>query len=384
MMMPPLILFQPEGPFTPDNCITPGANRIFNEDGTEYYDDYDRDWKERHRWHTRLNGVFPVVPQNDTITTWSYAAETCDNLEGGTERWRLCSEKEMNTNICCAASSGVNMCEIHSDDAWTSDFCDSVTACGVVEEWQYVVDNQFGYKRGDQLKTTPNGGAVKSFCTSKDDTAINSARDVLCSWEGGQDGHCVPRDNVPVLSSNSGDAGWWVYLNTTTHLQDFPFSFLEEYDSPEDGITTVLVFMDKQNATFYAVCANTGVVNQRQCVHENSNFASNPNSNSVWETCSSKSGISTDTRRRRLSTHSATENLASVFSPTTYAYVLDGGLTKNHETFSGRVEDGYDTWAEYLDTLKHTANYGLQTKIGLDDINGHGTHVAGIISGSMY
>lgn len=50
-------------------------------------------------------------------------------------------------------------------------------------------------------------------------------------------------------------------------------------------------------------------------------------------------------------------------------YVVDTGVDASHSDFSGRVSDGFDAFNQNLDQA---------------DCNGHGTHIAGIIGGSVY
>ena len=53
------------------------------------------------------------------------------------------------------------------------------------------------------------------------------------------------------------------------------------------------------------------------------------------------------------------------------AYVIDTGIRSTHQQFGGRVGSGY-------------VYPGVDTGVGAEDCNGHGTHVAGTIGGSTY
>ncbi len=55
-----------------------------------------------------------------------------------------------------------------------------------------------------------------------------------------------------------------------------------------------------------------------------------------------------------------------------HVYIIDSGLNTSHQEFAGRVGDGHNT----------VPDSGLL--LGEQDCNGHGTHVAGTASGSVY
>ncbi|MSY18841.1 MAG: S8 family serine peptidase, partial [Actinobacteria bacterium] len=74
-----------------------------------------------------------------------------------------------------------------------------------------------------------------------------------------------------------------------------------------------------------------------------------------------------DQRSRPLSnTYSYTTTGAGVT-----AYVIDTGIRSTHQQFGGRVGSGY-------------VYSGVDTGVGAEDCNGHGTHVAGTIGGTTY
>jgi aqualysin 1 len=52
-----------------------------------------------------------------------------------------------------------------------------------------------------------------------------------------------------------------------------------------------------------------------------------------------------------------------------HAYILDTGIRSSHQEFAGRIGNGYDA---------------IKDGNGTEDCHGHGTHVAGIIGGSIY
>ena len=60
-------------------------------------------------------------------------------------------------------------------------------------------------------------------------------------------------------------------------------------------------------------------------------------------------------------------------------YVLDTGIRRTHNEFTGRVAPGY-----YVPTITMSSSGPIRTVTSTDDDCGHGTHVAGIAAGSTY
>src|SRR5690606_34913030 len=59
----------------------------------------------------------------------------------------------------------------------------------------------------------------------------------------------------------------------------------------------------------------------------------------------------------------------SVSGNNVHAYIIDTGIRPSHREFEGRIGEGYD---------------GLNDGRLSTDCNGHGTHVAGIVAGTVY
>ena len=355
-------LRDPNGPAENWNCITPSSNRILDNNGNQVLDSLNRDQREWQKYHTEQYGEYRLREQNDTVTSWSFAKETCENLDGGDQGWRLCKEDEINTAACCKAESGVNVCEFHDAGVWTSEFCDSVTTCEVVEEFQYVRDTLNGnYLRGEKIRDI----WLNTFCTSTEDNYFTSSRNNLCYYSGYSTNRCIPKQNKKLFDDNSGNNGWWIIKKNTS--ETLPDVVIGQYES--DGYTFYLVnITNTTRLDELSICDSD--VFYKQCVYEN--FAIFPETDmGNWETCDS--GITDDSNGRRLTTRSATSNVASVYSPNTYAYVVDTGVRSSHDSLKGRVESGHDMWT------------GTSSAVGTEDtVSGHGTHVAGTIAGDSY
>ena len=375
-------LKDPNGPLVQSNCITPGPQKVQTNQGYEYKDSMGRDSRVWVRHPVLFFGKYQERAQNDTTSSWSYAAETCDNLDGGDQGWRLCKENEINSGTCCKRQSGVNMCEFHDADVWVDEysFCDSQTTCEVVEEFQYVKVEE---KKGDKLENI----WVENFCESEEETQFTSSRKHLCSFFYDSSGiaRCVPKENRLLMGDNSGRFGYWVIMlntsvpafesemTTLATTNGFFYELLDLNNLEVNGISILLV--NVTNGTFiepYATC-EPGVA-YKQCVFENVALQEDAQM-SDWEDCSSNIMDGESGSGRRLSARASypTENIASAFSPNTFIYIVDTGVRPTHKMFGGRVLDGYDVWE------------GTDREVGLEDrVSGHGTHVAGIAAGSGY
>lgn len=387
-------LKDPDGPLVHGNCITPGPLKVSNHqqflnygasvgienDYTDWLDEEGRDWRDTHPYHTAINGNFRPKPQNDTTASWAWAYETCTNLDGGDKGWRMCKEAEIYSGACCKESSGVQACEFHDADVWLDEysFCDSVTTCEVVEEFQYVSDTT-NNNRGDGL----NAQWIGNFCVSQQDTGFTSSRFHLCdtyfdTTENRQ--RCIPKAQMKIMGDNSARYGYFVFLLTTS-VPSFPHTILDQYDMDDgSGISFLWVNMTRTEADTYAVC-ESGVPYAQCCVE---NIAWNHEAElGDWEECETvpmedRPSPDPTPLNRRLGTAPAarsvaTESIPSIYSPKTYAYVIDTGVRASHRAFEGRVVEGYDVWE------------GTNKAVGTGDpTSGHGTHVAGTIAGGGY
>jgi len=369
-------LKNPDGPLERDNCITPGPMKQKTNSGDEYLDDLERDWRVFH--------AHPIVnkerPQNDTTASWAYAWETCSNLDDGDKGWRLCQENEIYSGACCKESSGVQMCEFHDADVWLDEysFCDSVTTCEVVERFQKIK----GTNRGAGI----SNDFIESFCVSEEDTQFTSSRFHLCESkviDGKQ--RCIPKDGTTHMGDNSGNYGYFIII-PSVDVPTFPHNIIEEEIIQSSGVSFLFVNITREEAAVFAEC-DESIDKYTQCAIENMAFTVDPELGD-YESCSSVP-VDEDTpeSRSRLavprlwgsSLISASEAVPTALSPFTYAYVIDTGVHGTHTTFKdrntglSRVLQGYDTWD------------GTGKEIGVQDLNqGHGTHVAGTLSGSAY
>ena len=369
-------LKDPEGSLVKENCITPGPLKIQGSDNLDDLDELNRDWRLRVTYPIPIAGNYRTRAQNDTTSTWSWAYETCSNLDGGDKGWRLCKENEIYTGACCKESSGVQVCEFHDADVWLDEFsfCDSVTTCEVVEEFQYTKNTLAGFKRGDGLEAY----WVNNFCTSSQDTGFRSSRQHLCESYFNvfdQKQRCVPLPLKKLMGDNSGRFGYFVF-RLTASVSSFPHTILDRYDL-DDGlnISYLHVNMTRDQADAFEEC-QAGIP-YPQCVVENIAFNGDAEMGD-YEECESEpmDEESPTESRLRTAARSSIENKPSVFSPETYAYVVDSGVRPTHKTFGSRVLSGYDVWE------------GSGEEVGLSDVSpklgGHGTHVAGTIAGSGY
>jgi len=378
-------LKDPNGPLVQGNCITPGPlkktkHNLYNNnhetgvqyDYTDWLDSENRDWRKTKQYPIAIDGNYREKPQNDTTASWSWAYETCSNLDGGGRGWRLCKETEIYSGACCKESSGVQACEFHDADVWLDEysFCDSVTTCEVVEEFQYPYNTNLNL-RGEGLSSE----WISKFCISTQDTGFTSSRSHLCQTYYSTDEdrqRCIPQIGKKVMGDNSGRFGYFIFILTTS-ADAFPYEVLDRHDMEDgSGITYLWANITRDEATAYETC--TATIPYAQCAIENVVFTPEPEMGDSEE-CASVPMDDDSTSRRRLGAapRSAVLNTPSAFSPVTYAYVIDTGVRSTHKSFGNRVITGYDVWE------------GTPRAAGLEDTSsGHGTHVAGTIAGAAF
>lgn len=362
-------LRDPNGGRNKTNCITPGAEKVLNNDGSVYYDSLGRN--TRIFYQDPLNNK--ERPMKDTTASWDYANEVCENLEGGTEGWRLCYDEEVLSGACCQEESGLHVCDFQDADMWVKNVCDSDTTCGVVSEWQVVK----GTNRGNSISTT----AQQIYCVLNEGSTYTSSRNHLCEWVSTNppNQQCVPKPNVKIANDNTGDRGYNFFL-TESQLLTFPHT-VEDSEfviDPVYNYTSVLAFTTPEEADAFGACAED-LNHLDYCAYEVTKFKVETNMKLYNTTANTvlfpdeDQGDTPGSRRRRLQlTTSSLDVEKSWSAPDVFVVVVDTGVRSTHDAFQDRVLPGYDAFE------KTSVAAGTE-----DPFDGHGTHVAGTAAGNL-
>ena len=373
-------------PLDEHDCITNGPNRDGVTDGM---------FRQKREWMNYpflINGKVREKPNNQSFATFAYAKETCENLDGGDQGWRLCQPEEVSSGACCHEEAGVSTCGYADMDVWTDKYCDSWTTCSVVEGWMYVRDTSNRF-RGEQL----TAHWENTWCEyDGEGQQYSSNREHLCEWFGYSGSNvastrscevdgtcgCLPKVNVKIMDDNTGDRGYNVYLFASA-LATFPHAYEDQGTYGTPTFHQILANMTPAEATTWEDCAaHSSGITKDYCVEEvaglpvpaslfagigyegeNLTLASLPVPSFLGSDGSAGGGrrLEEKARRRRLSTWAA---------PVVIAFVMDTGTQPQHEIFNmgENVLPGFNAYAG--------ADNGHN---GWIDHNGHGTHVGGIV-----